>query len=216
MIKFENTEVYGFETAIRGMRNPLNSWDKSDSSEPDFCYLDGTCPPYQIGENDMALMTKLVKAGDEHAKFMRMITATVDIVAPLYLWKEADTYSVGVVKNSCSTMHTIHKKEFVLEDFSCEHLLPESAKSLQGTVDIMNYYRSMYLSATDPDIKKMYWWQMIQLLPTSYNQRRTVQLNYAVLRNIYRQRKGHKLDEWAEFRKWIENLPYSELLTMER
>lgn len=213
MIKFENTEVYGFEAAIRGCRNPYNSWDKSDSSEPDFCYLDGTCPPYQIGENDMALMTKLVKAGDEHAKFMRMINVTVDITAPLYWWKEADTYSVGVVKNSCSTMHTIHKQDFMLMDFSCEHLLPEAGTELQRVLDVMNHFRQMYLSATDPDIKKMYWWQMIQLLPSSYNQRRTVQLNYAVLRNIYRQRKGHKLTEWHDFCSWVETLPYSDLIT---
>lgn len=212
MIKFENTAVYGFEAAIRGMRNAMNSWDKSDSGKPDYCNLDGTCPPYQIGERDMELMQKLVKAGAEHAKFMRMIAVTVDITAPLYWLKEFDTYKVGTVANSCSTMHTIHKKEFVLEDFSCEHLLPTSAKDLQRTIDTLNKNRELFLSATDADVKKMYWWQLIQLLPTSYNQRRTVQLNYAVLRNIYRQRKGHKLDEWHDFCDWIESLPYSELI----
>lgn len=229
MISFENTDVYGFEAAIRGMRNPLNSWDKSDSAKPDWCNLDGTCPPYQIGENDMGLMTKLVKAGDEHAKFMRMITVTVDITAPLYLWKEICTYRVGVVMNSCSTMHTIHKKEFDWDDFSFECIPCDAEERTEIPCEIMgtdvtclytyeiatamifglNWLREKYLETGD----KKYWYQMIQLLPSSYNQRRTVQLNYAVLRNIYRQRKGHKLDEWQAFREWAEELPYSNLIT---
>lgn len=210
MIKFENVDIYGFEPAIRGMRNPMNSWDKSDSAEPDWCNLDGTCPPYQIGENDMALMTKLVKAGDEHAKFMRMITVTVDITAPLYWWKEADTYSVGVVKNSCSTMHTIHKKPFVIDDFSCDHgEIDNIVLDTLAVIAMLNNAREKYLETKE----KAYWEYMIKLLPCSYNQRRTVQLNYAVLRNIYRQRQGHKLTEWHEFCSWVETLPYSDLIT---
>lgn len=210
MIKFENTDVYGFETAIRGMRNPLNSWDKSDSSEPDFCYLDGTCPPYQIGEADMELMTKLVKAGDEHAKFMRMINVTVDITAPLYWWKEFDTYKVGTVANSCSTMHTIHKKEIGWDDFSFECVTNHTDRMvLDELLGTINAYRKEFVETHD----KKSWLAMIQLLPSSYNQRRTVQLNYAVLRSIYRQRKGHKLTEWNEFCEWIETLPYSNLIT---
>lgn len=217
MIKFENTDVYGFETAIRGMRNPLNSWSKSDSAKPDWCNLDGSKPPYQIGDRDMELMTKLVKAGDEHAKFMRMITVTVDITAPLYWWKEFDTYKVGTVANSCSTMHTIHKKPFVIEDFSCEHLEDAWLNAFPHIVGLLNLARNMYIEAkNNPDSlidAKDLWWQMIQFLPTSYNQMRTVQLNYAVLHNIYHQRQGHKLDEWHEFCHWIEGLPYSNLIT---
>lgn len=210
MIKFENTDVYGFETAIRGMRNPLNSWAKSDSAKPDWCNLDGSKPPYQIGERDMELMTKLVKAGDEHAKFMRMITVTVDITAPLYWWKEFDTYKVGTVANSCSTMHTIHKKPFVIEDFSCDHgEIDDIVISTLRVIAMLNDAREKYLATKT----KAYWEFMIKLLPSSYNQRRTVQLNYAVLRNIYRQRQGHKLTEWHEFCHWVEGLPYSDLIT---
>lgn len=209
MIKIENTEVYGFEAAIRGMRNPMNSWDKSDSYHEDDTFV--------LGKNDLALMKSLVKAGSDHSKFMRMITVTCDITAPLYFYKEWDTYKVGTVRNSCSTMHKIAEKEFTLEDFSCENLL-ENAVVYNGYVSIavlecvigaLNEFRNIYLETKD----KKYWWQMIQLLPSSYNQRSTVQLNYAVLRNIYHARKNHKLDEWHTFCEWVESLPYSELIT---
>ena len=233
MIKIENVDVYGWEAAIRGMRNPLDSWNKSDS-----CYLtineiaghpcdDGLQKEFVIGENDLQLMKKLVKAGTDHRKFMRMITVTMDIVAPMYWWKEFDTYKVGTVRNSCSTMHTIHKKEFTLADFSCEHLDDEwfdvdslgytddseirSITLLELIVEVLNVYRKKYLKTKN----KNDWWQMIQLLPSSYNQRSTVQLNYAVLRNIYHSRKNHKIDEWRDFCKWVEELPCSELITME-
>lgn len=210
MIKIENVDVDGFETAIRGMRNPLNSWDKSDSFEfpPDD---DGT--PW-IGKADLKLMQNLCRAGSDHRKFLRMINVTMDIVAPLYWWKEYDTYKVGTVANSCSTMHTIHTKEFTIDDFSHEHLDIHAMKLLQETVDTLNRYRELYVNY-DPESfevkgcpsKKMIWWQMIQLLPSSYNQRRTVQLNYEVLLNMYHARKDHKLDEWRDFCKWIETLP---------
>ena len=227
MIKIENVDVYGWEAAIRGMRNPLDSWNKSDS-----CYLtineiaghpcdDGLQKEFVIGENDLQLMKKLVKAGTDHRKFMRMITVTMDIVAPMYWWKEFDTYKIGTVRNSCSTMHTIHKKEFTLDDFSHEHLTDcydsngqlccEFGWTLECLINDLNAVRELYLETKD----KKYWWQMIQILPSSYNQRSTVQLNYAVLRNIYHSRKAHKLDEWRDFCKWIESLPYSELITME-
>ena len=233
MIRIENTGVYGFEAAIRGMRNPMNSWDKSDSH---VCacadgYMDcpmvlnddepaKECDPekyrFCIGENDFKLMKKLAAAGTDHGKFLRMITVTADITAPLYWWKEFDTYKVGTVANSCSTMHKIADKEFTLDDFSHEHVeeltgddYNMSYDFLLRTVDILNYYRKKFLETND----KKYWWQMIQLLPSSYNQRRTVQLNYAVLKNIYHARKGHKLDEWNQFCQWIEGLPYSELIT---
>ena len=222
MIKIENVDVYGFEAAIRGMRNPLNSWDKSDLERDD----DGIV--WSLGENNSELMQKLVKAGTDHSKFMRMITVTIDIVAPLYWWKEFDTYKVGTVRNSCSTMHTIHKKEFTLDDFSHDKLLFTATKSLERTIKELNEWRDIYLNGgqVQSDIydtsvyvfnpkDKMVWWQMIQLLPSSYNQKSTVQLNYAVLRNIYHSRKAHKLDEWRDFCKWIESLPYSELITME-
>ena len=216
MIKIENVNVYGWEAAIRGMRNPLDSWNKSDS-----CYLtineiaghpcdDGLQKEFVIGENDLQLMKKLVKAGTDHRKFMRMITVTMDIVAPMYWWKEFDTYKIGTVRNSCSTMHTIHKKEFTLDDFSYEHLDLE-LNILEVVITGLNAARKRYLKSKD----KADWWQMIQLLPSSYNQRSTVQLNYAVLRNIYHSRKNHKLDEWRDFCKWVEELPYSELITME-
>ena len=226
MIKIENVDVYGWEAAIRGMRNPLNSWDKSDSTFIDvFNDRENIRTYYQksvdIGENDLKLMKQLVKAGTDHSKFMRMIMVTLDITAPMYWWKEASTYKVGTVRNSCSTMHTIHKKEFTLDDFSHEHLTDcydsngqlccEFGWTLECLINDLNAVRELYLETKD----KKYWWQMIQILPSSYNQRSTVQLNYVVLRNIYHSRKAHKLDEWRDFCKWIESLPYSGLITME-
>ena len=235
MLKIENTEIVGWEHAIRGMRNPKNSWEKSDSgicpngTEFGYCYLDHRkyCPrqntdgpAFCIGPKDLDLMTRLRNSGTDHRKFMRMITVYVDILAPLYWWKEFDTYKVGTVANSCSTMHKIHAKEFTLEDFSCEHLLESSdvdwgdvvGKSvLEHVIFSLNVYRGLYLSTKD----KKYWWQMIQLLPTSYNQKRTVMLNYEVLANIYKSRRNHKLDEWHIFCDWIESLPYSEMITGE-
>lgn len=229
MIRIENNEVYGWESAIRGMRNPLNSWDKSDShfdyKNPWSWEHPKNLIPVCIGENDLARMKKLVKAGTDHRKFMRMINVTADITAPLYWWKEFDTYKVGTVRNSCSTMHTIHKKEFTIDDFSHEHLettgnthaklsvgeydiLLHPYSLLQITVAVLNSNRNMYLQTHD----KKYWWQMIQLLPSSYNQRSTVQLNYEVLLNMYHSRKNHKLDEWRTFYKWVETLPYMEEL----
>lgn len=233
MIKIENAEVFGWEAAIRGMRNPLNSWDKSDSYDENGNIV-------EVGEKDLTLMKKLVKAGTDHSKFMRMITVTVDITAPLYWWKEFDTYKVGTVRNSCSTMHKIADKEFTLDDFSHEHLFDNnivnafnedfkdnlivrlnSRAYLQNTIDALNFARDLYLKAKNEPMKndtkkkslmKKCWWQMIQLLPSSYNQRATVQLNYAVLRNMYHSRKNHKLDEWREFCKWIGTLPYGELI----
>lgn len=223
MIKFENTETLGWDNAIRGMRNPLNSWEKSDSywectdyspeEERDFY-------EYKIGPNDHNLMKHLRNAGTDHRKFMRMITVYVDITAPLYWWKEFDTYKVGTVANSCSTMHKIQAKEFTLEDFSYEHLewtdapeeCYEAGDILSLTIKMLNVNRHRYLETKN----KKYWWQMIQLLPSSYNQKRTVMLNYEVLANIYKSRKNHKLDEWSiGFMKWIESLPYSELITGE-
>jgi hypothetical protein len=202
MIEIKKTDVFGWESAIRGMRNPMNSWDKSDSV---FTMGDNF-----IGETDLSLMKKLVKAGSDHSKFMRMINVTCDITAPLYWWKEYDTYKVGTVANSCSTMHKIHDKEFTLDDFSHEHLLPGPKELLVDIIDMLNAARVWYLDGKNKDD----WWQMIQLLPTSYNQKRTVQLNYAVLRNMYHSRKNHKLDEWHVFCKWIEGLPYSEIITL--
>ena len=224
MIKFENTEVSGWESAIRGMRNPMNSWKKSDSRwEPQFDTETGPCHGFfVIGPNDLNLMARLRNAGTDHRKFMRMITVYVDITAPLYWWKEFDTYKVGTVANSCSTMHKIAAKEFTPEDFSHEHLFteenlryeaePDSLKLLNTIINALNVYRLAYLEEGDKSI----WWQMIQLLPSSYNQRRTVMLNYEVLANIYKSRKNHKLDEWpVGFMEWIESLPYSELITGE-
>lgn len=210
MIRIENTEVYGWEAAIRGMRNPMNSWDKDDSRHIEDT-LTGDVN-FMIGENNLKLMENLVKAGTDHSKFMRMITVTMDITAPLYWWKEFDTYKVGTVRNSCSTMHKIHAKEFTLDDFSHEHLI-DSEESWLGfmeeLIDALNCAREIYLATKD----KRYWWQMIQLLPSSYNQRATVQVNYEVLRNMYKSRAEHKLDEWRDFCKWIDTLPYSELIT---
>ena len=201
MIKVEDTEVYGFEAAIRGMRNPMNSWEESDSYHEDDTFV--------LGENDLALMKSLVKAGSDHSKFMRMINVTMDITAPLYWWKEFDTYKVGTVRNSCSTMHKIAAKEFYTSDFSMEHLDGLFNSTLCNVMNQLNYARALYLETKD----KKYWWQMIQLLPSSYNQRATVQLNYAVLRNMYKSRKDHKLDEWRMFCEWVEHLPYSEIIT---
>ena len=234
MIKIENTEVYGFEAAIRGMRNPMNSWDRSDSDCKTIIRYNGKYVEDFIGDNDLKLMKQLAKAGSVHAKYRRMITVTCDITAPMFWWAEYDTYKVGTVRNSCSTMHKIHEKEFTLEDFSCEHLndepyhrewiesamVDEDITSLHKvwatpidilkyTIEMLNAYRLQYLETKN----KNDWWQMIQLLPSSYNQRRTVMLNYEVLANIYKSRKNHKLDEWVEFCKWIETLPYSKLIT---
>lgn len=252
MIKFENTEVVGWEHAIRGMRNPLESWEKSDSdcthcmrftppSERDC----ESCSCLYIGRNDYDLMKRLINAGTDHRKFMRMIVVYVDITAPLYWWKEFDTYKVGTVENSCSTMHKIADKAFTLDDFSYEHLFDDGPTladhyltSLTDTIDCLNCARERYLQTKD----KKYWWQMIQLLPSSYNQKRTVMMNYEVLANIYKSRKDHKLDEWSGkdcftdlvrncntcvkngtyechhgkdggFIQWIDTLPYSELIT---
>lgn len=260
MIKFENYEVTGWEHAIRGMRNPMNSWEKSDSefitSDGDHYDICGNSSPWYgedgwsevlIGEADHTLMMSLAKGGPVHAKYLRMITVYVDITAPLYWWKEFDTYKVGTVANSCSTMHKIHEKEFTMDDFSHEHLLdrasewedtfdlytdePNGVNSaccptefLKMTCGVLNFYREKFLEAQRKPMKeegkrvylmKKYWWQMIQLLPSSYNQKRTVMLNYEVLANIYKSRKTHKLDEWRDFCVWIEGLPYSELITGE-
>ena len=213
MIKFDETLVFGFDPAIRGMRNPMNSWDKSDSY-----YTWPSDEEFHIGQNDYDLMMKLRNAGTDHRKFMRMICVYVDITAPLYWWKEFDTYKVGTVANSCSTMHKIQAKEFTLDDFSHEHLGYDGRAILKDIIGYLNFYREQFV---DKDIKswnelkskKDIWWQMIQLLPSSYNQKRTVMLNYEVLANMYKSRKAHKLDEWHEFCKWIEKLPKSELIT---
>ena len=241
MLKIENTEVVGFEAAIRGMRNPMNSWEKSDSG------WDAHIPPivlrsqvdweqwseqykavqysdeytYDIGPNDRDLMTRLRNAGTDHRKFMRMIVVYLDITAPLYWWKEFDTYKVGTVANSCSTMHKIADKEFTFDDFSHEKLINSACMEIQEqhirispiqalatTIECLNSYRDLYLQTKD----KKYWWQMIQLLPSSYNQKRTVMLNYEVLANIYKSRKNHKLDEWHTFCDWIDRLPYYQLI----
>ena len=224
MIKIEHTQVFGWESAIRGMRNPMNSWAKSDSGwNGAFDEYNGN-PEWKIGPNDKNLMMRLVKAGDEHAKFMRMIHVSMDILAPLYWWKQADTYKVGFVTNSCSTMHKIQEKEFVLDDFSHEHMNYQSISDLKYTINRLNDTRNTYLNGgfdydeNDHRVKfepknKYIWWQMIQLLPDSYNQLRTCDTNYATLRKMYHQRKGHKLDEWTSLIEWIEALPYSELIT---
>ena len=253
MIKFENTSVFNLEGAIRGMRNPKNSWHLSDSvrcgdrEECEGCEFLDVCKNQKkyvsehdivtIGENDMKLMKNLIKAGTDHRKFMRQILVSVDITAPLYFWKEADTYKVGTVANSCSTMHKIHAKKFTLDDFSHEHLtddiwdrglmdsviVDEDPKSyskvfltpletLKCTIEQLNICRANYIETKD----KKWWWQMIQLLPSSYNQKRTVTLNYEVIRNMYHSRKNHKLDEWNEgFVEWVELLPYCNELIIE-
>lgn len=237
MLKIENTEVVGFEAAIRGMRNPMNSWDKSDSYPAVDCgkcgkiEREGVCKKedrdctgfecYDIGPNDYDLMTRLRNAGTDHRKFMRMIVVYLDITSPLYWWKEFDTYKVGTVANSCSTMHKIADKEFTFDDFSHEKLINSACMEIREqhirispiqvlatTIECLNSYRDLYLQTKD----KKYWWQMIQLLPSSYNQKRTVMLNYEVLANMYKSRRNHKLDEWHTFCDWIERLPYSELI----
>lgn len=236
MIKIENVvapSTEQWEAIIRGCRNPMNSWSKSDSYYPEeYRYGDLPSDAVDIGDNDLNLMKRLCNAGTDHRKFMRMIPVYLDIIAPLYFWKEFSTYKVGTVANSCSTMHKIHAKEFTLEDFSYEHLLdgkglkvshednctPDESDSgfrlsgkelLKTTVNTLNYYRRIFLETKD----KKYWWQLIQLLPSSYNQRRTVMLNYEVLANMYKSRRNHKLNEWRTFCDWIEGLPYSELIT---
>lgn len=241
MIKIEETETYGWKAAIRGMRNPMNSWDKSDSG---ICYKEVACHScnenrnncaynlehdgFVIGDNDMELMHRLCAAGTDHRKFMRMLTVSCDITAPLYWWKEFDTYKVGTVANSCSTMHKIHAKKFTIDDFSHEHLIEESddfevgvwwgtdgvnriepKDILETIIESLNACREAYVKTKD----KKYWWQMIQLLPSSYNQKRTVMMNYEVLTNIYNSRKNHKLDEWHDFCDWIKTLPYSDFIT---
>lgn len=240
MLKIEETEVVGWKAAIRGMRNPMNSWEQSDSGVcathgPAHCsdciYSDCQADPagietnYIIGPNDHGLMEKLRNAGTDHRKFMRMMIVYLDITAPLYWWKEFDTYKVGTVANSCSTMHKIAAKKFELDDFSTEHILSLSDNEFEFPIicgvamtsmgvfscilDALNFYRKKYLETKD----KTYWWQMIQLLPSSYNQKRTVMLSYEVLANMYKSRKNHKLDEWHTFCDWIESLPYSKLIT---
>lgn len=227
MIKLENTEVIGWEAAVRGMRNPLNSWSQSDSGRclthgPAHCsdcvYADSCNASetdldahYIVGPKDYDLMTRLRNAGTDHRKFMRMITVYVDITAPLYWWKEFDTYKIGTVANSCSTMHKIAAKEFELDDFSHEHLGFQSVRILKNTIKVMNDFREEFIK----DHEKVNWWQMIQLLPSSYNQRRTVMLNYEVLANMYKSRKNHKLDEWKDLCMWIKTLPHSQLITGE-
>ena len=239
MIQFENTITPSpdqWQTIIMGARNPLNSWARSDSGACDCfekCFAE--CKKHQcevgdhfyIGSNDLSLMMKLRNAGTDHRKFMRMITVYVTITAPLYWWKEFDTYKIATVANSCSTMHTIHKKKFTLDDFSHEHIdLPQSTDVLRDAINALNYYRDLYLNGGEVYTRtrqeyivkpkdKHIWWQMIQLLPSSYNQKRTVMLNYEVLANMYKSRKDHKLDEWHEFCDWIRELPYSELITGE-
>ncbi len=221
MIKFNHTEVMNWEGAIRGMRNPLNSWDKSDSYI-DFDgvsygleYRNAIPGPLVIGENDFALMKKLIRAGSDHRKFMRQILVSVDITAPLYWWKEFDTYKVATVSNSCSTMHKIHAKEFTLEDFSFEHCKNDviMRSTMDHVIDTLNRAREQYLETKN----KAFWWDMIQLLPSSYNQRRTITLNYETLYNIYGSRRNHKLDEWSVgFMDWIKSLPYAEELIIDR
>ena len=207
MIKIEKTEVFGWEASIRGLRNPMNSWEKSDSCIDVY----DSCPVVDIGSNDLKLMKSLTKAGDDHAKFLRMINVTCDITAPLYWWKEHDQYKVGTTTNSCSTMHKIHAKEFTREDFSWEHLYSPYDSEDLGSGEISEYilialnrYRERYLQTKN----KEDWWQMIQLLPSSYNQKRTVQLNYQVLKSMYFARKEHRLDEWHTLCEWMEGLPY--------
>lgn len=215
MIEINKVEVVGWRETIRGMRNPMNSWEMSDSV--DMSNSDAGDFGFIIGKNDMDLMRRLRNAGTDHRKFMRMIVVYADITAPLYWWKEFDTYKVGTVANSCSTMHKIHAKDFTFDDFSIEHIgdIPNCDPMYYGAlcdvISVLNEARHCYLDTND----KKYWWQMIQLLPSSYNQKRTVMLNYDVLSNQYHSRKNHKLDEWREYCRWIESLPYSELIAGE-
>jgi len=233
MIKIENIEIMGWEHAIRGMRNPMNSWEKSDSgickggddgigcencANQEYC-THAFNRSWQLGKADHDLMMRLAAGGPTHAKYRRMIMVYVDITAPLYWWKEFDTYKVGTVANSCSTMHKIAAKEFTLDDFSHEHLIVAGLNSLKRTIEDLNSCREGYLDESikqNPEWRKEVWWQMIQLLPSSYNQKRTVMLNYEVLAGIYPMRKNHKLDEWVDFCKWIETLPYSEIIVGEK
>lgn len=237
MIKVENIEVFNFEGAFRGMRNPMNSWDKSDSEykywcnclnsneKPHYCEncnYDACNPDFSrsneifvIGPNDLKLAQNLILSGTDHSKFMRQIFVTIDVIAPLYWWKEFDTYKIGTVANSCSTMHKITEKEFVLDDFSHEHLFTddEAIVFFEHLIAGLNFYRAKYIQTKNKD----YWWQIIQLLPSSYNQKRTITLNYQVLRTIYFARKNHKLDEWKDFCLMIERLPYArELICLEK
>ena len=245
MIKLENVVLANpeqMEFIIEGMRNPMNSWEKSNSGygcdsglcsghcafSPEWC---GNTQRYVLGENDHSLMQRLAKAGTDHRKFMRMMPVYVRITAPLYWWKEFDTYKVGTVANSCSTMHKIQAKEFTVDDFSCDHLTKSTMKLFNESIRELNFWKDAFNCKSDEErnlyfansgwndtyipTKKECWWQMIQLLPSSYNQTRNVMLNYEVLANIYHSRKNHKLDEWREFCKWIETLPYSELITVE-
>jgi hypothetical protein len=208
MIKIENTEVVGWQAAIRGARNPMNSWDKSDSQFQPCAFGN----PAKIGPNDLKLLRNLANAGPDHGKYLRMIQVYCDITGPLYWYKELDTYRMGVEKNSCSTMHKIHAKEFTEEDFSHDHLSRDKNAGLgilRTVIEALNLNREIYLRGKD----KSFWWNMIQLLPSSYNQRRTYMFSYAALRSIYHARKNHKLDEWHEFCRWVESLPYSELIT---
>ena len=242
-IKIENTQIFGWEAAIRGARNPMNSWEKSDSlwfdgeEYHDICGNSGPAPKesngtgFDIGYSDHKLLMNLCKGGTEESKWRRMVHVQMDVTAPLYWWKEFETYKVATVSNSCSTMHKIQAKEFTLEDFSCEHLCHTSVAYLEETVGILNFYREVYNSFDEKssdlnwfksfvkdyglETKKDIWWHMIQLLPSSYNQRRTIDLNYEVLAAQYRQRKDHKLDEWHQYCDWIKTLPYSEFITME-
>lgn len=234
MLKIEDVEVVGWEAAIRGMRNPKNSWVKSDShwdyvnQGPEYLTVaHSDDADFNIGPNDKKLMSTLRNAGTDHRKFMRMMTVYLDITAPLYWWKEFDTYKVGTVANSCSTMHKIAAKEFTLEDFSCEHLCDDELELLKEIITRLNMNRIVFIAKDDKRVdrysvmtdecyakyKKKLWWQMIQLLPSSYNQKRTIMLNYEVLANIYKSRRHHKLDEWHTLCDWIEGLPYSELIT---
>lgn len=228
MLKVENTEVYGWEAAIRGMRNPWESWEMSDSCHLSINLSNNLIngPKVVLGAKDLDLMKQLVKAGTDHSKFMRYITVTCDITAPMYWWKELDTYKVGTIRNSCSTMHKIAAKAFTVNDFSHEHLMNAAIVELSHTIDNLNQSRRVYLyggelcdrhgnwTHFEPKDKEV-WWQMIQLLPSSYNQKATMQFNYAVLRNMHHARKAHKLDEWrVDFCNWVKTLPYSELITM--
>lgn len=235
MIRIENTKSYGWEEAIRGMRNPLNSWDRSDSDwvilELPEGFLDGIDRQirYDVGPNDRDLMIRLRKAGTDHRKFMRMITVYADITAPLYWWKEFDTYKVGTVANSCSTMHTIHKRPFTEDDFSLDMFFKDgfgtaSKEAIDSIITVLNYYRDIYLNGKDlfgdgtmvlEPKNEQAWYTMIQLLPSSYNQKRTVMMNYEVLANIYKSRKDHKLNEWHKFCEWASRLPYGEFITGE-
>ena len=236
MIKIENTQVFGWEAAIRGARNPMNSWEKSDSIWVDTSHdFDENDIPitimkhYEIGPNDHKLLMNLCKGGTEEAKWRRMVHVQMDVTAPLYWWKEFETYKVGTVSNSCSTMHKIHAKEFTRDDFSCEHLFASDSiigmwysqvaeEELSGidildiVIEFLNRYREMFIKTKD----KHCWWQMIQFLPSSYNQKRTIDLNYEVLASQYRQRKDHKLDEWHQYCDWIKTLPYSEFITLDK